>query len=225
MKKGKTSLPAALTRRVLTAVVCVMIGLGGIYAQSGGWSSTKRIQWGVKGGINFSQLSFEKSEGGSLESKSVVGALAGVSVAYAFNPKWRLHSGLEMSLKGFSAGITGSSSVLTVRAGYLQLPLEAGYSFTLGGWNLEPRLGLYLAYGVAGKYSVSETPVNKNTFGDQFLNRFDAGLRVGFYTNNDKIIVGLGGEIGTTEVNGKKFIVSGGTVSLQNFSISVGYLF
>ncbi|MDO4790126.1 MAG: porin family protein [Porphyromonas sp.] len=225
MKRKNEILPATLMQRVAVAAVCIFIGLGSALAQRGERENAKRLQWGVKGGVNFSQLTFEKSDGKSVESKSIVGGVAGLTATYAFSPNWRLHSGLEMSLKGFAADVSGSSNTLKARAAYLQIPLEGGYAFDFGGWNLEPRIGLYFAYGLAGKYTISGTMLNEDTFGNELLKRFDSGLRLGFYTDNGKIVFGIGGDIGLTEVNGKKFSVSGGSVSLQNLSLCMGYLF
>lgn len=99
-----------------------------------------------------------------------------------------------------------------------------GYLFNFGKWSFEPRLGAFIAFGVAGNYDVSGAD-SRQTFGDKLLKPFDVGVALGFYGGYGKFIFGIGGEMGLTEANGEKFTVSGGTVHTQNVSFTVGYLF
>lgn len=225
MKKKNKILSVTFARQIALMTVC-MIGVAGTMQaqQQEKVEGKNRTQWGVKAALNIASLDFDVSNGKSESTKSVLGGAAGLTFAYAFNPNWRIHSGLELSLKGFSADETGGSRELTVHAAYVQVPVMCGYVIDLGKWNFEPRLGAFFAYGVAGNYSVSGTD-SKQTFSDKLLNPFDAGLAFGLYADNGKIVFGIGGEFGLTEVNGKNFSVSGGTVHTRNTFLSVGYLF
>ena len=225
MKKKNKILSMTFARQIALMTVC-MIGVAGTMQaqQQEKVEGKNRTQWGVKAALNIASLDFDASNGKSESTKSVLGGAAGLTFAYAFNPNWRIHSGIEMSMKGFSADETGGSRELTVHAAYIEVPVTCGYVIDLGKWNFEPRLGAFFAYGVAGNYSVSGAD-SKQTFSDELLNPFDAGLAFGLYADNGKIVFGIGGEFGLAEANGKKFSVSGGTVHTRNTFLSVGYLF
>ena len=224
MKKKNKILSVTFARRIALMTVCMIGVVGTMQAQQqenveGG----NRTQWGVKAALNIASLDFDASNGKSESTKSVLGGAIGLTFTYAFNPNWRINSGIEMSIKGFSADETGGSRELTVHAAYIQVPVTCGYVINLGKWNFEPRLGAFFAYGVAGNYSVSGSD-SKQTFSDELLNPIDVGVAFGFYADNGKMVFGIGGEFGLTETNGKNFSVSGGTVHTRNTFLSVGYL-
>lgn len=225
MKKKNKILSVTFARQIALMTVC-MIGVAGTMQaqQQENVEIGNRTQWGVKAALNIASLDFDASNGKSESTKSVLGGAMGLTFTYAFNPNWRINSGIEMSIKGFSADETGGSRELTVHAAYIQVPVTCGYVINLGKWNFEPRLGAFFAYGVAGNYSVSGSD-SKQTFSDELLNPIDVGVAFGFYADNGKMVFGIGGEFGLTETNGKNFSVSGGTVHTRNTFLSVGYLF
>jgi hypothetical protein len=103
-----------------------------------------------------------------------------------------------------------------------------GYKFNIGkGWKLEPRIGLYLAYGIGGetKGKISSSSGNADTFDDEFLSPLDVGLLGGFFFDNNTIVIGLHSENGFTETNGDNFTVTGATAHTRTLSITLGYLF
>ncbi|WP_455077226.1 porin family protein [Prevotella koreensis] len=225
MKKKNKILSVTFARRIALMTVCMIGVVGTMQAQQQeNVEEGNRTQWGVKAALNIASLDFDASNGKSESTKSVLGGAIGLTFTYAFNPNWRINSGIEMSMKGFSADETGGSRELTVHAAYIQVPVTCGYVINLGKWNFEPRLGAFFAYGVAGNYSVSGSD-SKQTFSDELLNPIDVGVAFGFYADNGKMIFGIGGEFGLTETNGKNFSVSGGTVHTRNTFLSVGYLF
>ncbi|WP_455095935.1 porin family protein [Prevotella koreensis] len=225
MKKKNKILSVTFARRIALMTVCMIGVVGTMQAQQQeNVEIGNRTQWGVKAALNIASLDFDASNGKSESTKSVLGGAMGLTFTYAFNPNWRINSGIEMSIKGFSADETGGSRELTVHAAYIQVPVTCGYVINLGKWNFEPRLGAFFAYGVAGNYSVSGSD-SKQTFSDELLNPIDVGVAFGFYADNGKMVFGIGGEFGLTETNGKNFSVSGGTVHTRNTFLSVGYLF
>ena len=225
MKKKNKILSVTFARRIALMTVCMIGVVGTMQAQKQeNVEIGNRTQWGVKAALNIASLDFDASNGKSESTKSVLGGAMGLTFTYAFNPNWRINSGIEMSMKGFSADETGGSRELTVHAAYIQVPVTCGYVINLGKWNFEPRLGTFFAYGVAGNYSVSGSD-SKQTFSDELLNPIDVGVAFGFYADNGKMVFGIGGEFGLTETNGKNFSVSGGTVHTRNTFLSVGYLF
>ena len=225
MKNKNKILSVTFARRIALMTVCMIGVVGTMQAQQQeNVEIGNRTQWGVKAALNIASLDFDASNGKSESTKSVLGGAIGLTFTYAFNPNWRINSGIEMSMKGFSADETGGSRELTVHAAYIQGPVTCGYVINLGKWNFEPRLGAFFAYGVAGNYSVSGSD-SKQTFSDELLNPIDVGVAFGFYADNGKMVFGIGGEFGLTENNGKNFSVSGGTVHTRNTFLSVGYLF
>ncbi|MDY6206243.1 MAG: porin family protein [Prevotella sp.] len=232
MKVNYVILSASFAKRIMLTV-CMMIVGGTMYAQQEATGqlqpetteAVKKPQWGVKAALNIASLSFNADNGGSEESKSVIGGAAGLTFTYAFNPQWRLHSGIELNMKGFAVNVQYSSRKMTVHAGYIQIPVQCGYAINFGNWNLEPRLGAYFAYGILGNYGMSGSSVSKKTFGDEVLTPFDAGIIFGFYVDNGKYVFGIGNEIGLTEANGDHFTVSGGSVHTRNTFFTLGYLF
>lgn len=223
MKKKNNILSAIFARQIALMTVCI-IGLSGTM-QAQQIETVKRTQWGVKAAMNIASLHFNASKGESESSKSFVGGAVGLTFTYAFDSHWRIHSGVELSLKGFTADETGGSRTLTAKAAYVQVPVMGGYALEFGKWTFEPRMGAFFAYGVAGKYSVSGGGESRQTFGDKLLNPFDAGLTFGLHADNGKFAFGIGTEMGLAEANGKNFTVSGGTMHMHNTFFSVGYLF
>lgn len=185
MRKKNKILWATFARRIALMTVCI-IGLAGTMQaqQTETMEAVKRTQWGVKAAMNIASLHFDASEGESENSKLFVGGAVGLTFAYAFDSYWRIHSGIELLLKGFTADETGGSRTLTAKAAYVQVPVTGGYAIEFGKWTFEPRMGAFFAYGVAGNYSVSGGGESRQTFGDKLLNPFDAGLTFGLHADN-----------------------------------------
>ena len=167
MKKKNKILSATFARRIALMTVCIIGLVGTMRAQQTEATETvKRTQWGVKVAMNIASLHFDASKGESVSSKSFVGGAAGLTFTYAFDSHWRIHSGVELSLKGFTADETGGSHTLTAKAAYVQVPVAGGYALEFSKWTFEPRMGAFFAYGVAGNYSVSGGGESKQTFGE-----------------------------------------------------------
>jgi hypothetical protein len=203
----------------------MIAAVGNVGSQTPSTENTLKDRWGIKGGINIATVTFENSTNAVLES--VVGAVAGVTLEHPFTSTWFFHSGLEFSMKGFELA-SGGSTTLQSTAVYLLLPATVGYKFNIGkGWKLEPRLGLFLAYGVAGDTSatVSGSSATVSTFGDDILKPFDYGAMGGGFFDNNTVVIGIQSEVGMSETNGEKFRVTGTKAHSSNVSITVGYLF
>jgi hypothetical protein len=187
----------------------------------------RRVRFGIKAG--FHAATVELSSGHtSEEMDEVPGAVAGATLYTPFAPRWGLHTGLEASMKGFKIGL------LSFRAIYLQAPVEVGFKIRLGngGWYFEPRSGLYFAYGIAGKITASGASESLNTFGDEILKPFDVGGNVGFHFGNDRVDIGLRGELGFVDITGDPFAdymfimgVVNTSMITSNFGIVVGFKF
>ena len=105
---------------------------------------------------------------------------------------------------------------------YLELPVMAAARFNVAdNTNLVVNAGPYLACGIAGKskMDMGNVEYKEDTFGDDALKRFDAGLGVGVALEFGKIIAGLEGQFGLVDVQ------KVGNPKNMNFSIVVGYKF
>ena len=101
----------------------------------------------------------------------------------------------------------------SINAMYLELPVMAAARFNVAdNTNIVVNAGPYLACGIAGKTKIdlgNDTERKYDTFGDDALKRFDAGLGVGVALELGKVIVGLDGQFGLVDVekigNPKKY--------------------
>ncbi|MDR1223434.1 MAG: hypothetical protein LBL07_11240 [Tannerella sp.] len=122
-------------------------------------------------------------------------------------------------MKSFETG-SGSSSTLKSTVAYLLLPAAAGYKLSIGrGWKIEPRLGFYLACGIAGNTSATVSGESAT------VSTFDTGIPVGSFFDNRKVVIGIQVERDFTETNGDNFKITGAKAHNSNVSIVAGYLF
>ncbi|MDR1221955.1 MAG: PorT family protein [Tannerella sp.] len=215
-----------LKNRIVLLAIITVATAGNVWSQTVSSEDARKTRWGIKGGINVATVNIE-SENDFASLESVLGAVAGVTLEHSFTPRFFFHSGLDISVKGFEMA-SGNSSTLTSTAAYLLLPAAVGYKFNIGrGWKIEPRLGFYLACGIAGNTSatVSGESATVSTFDDDILKPFDAGTLVGAFFDNGKVVIGIQVEQGFTETNGDNFKVTGAKAHNSNVSIVAGYLF
>ena len=119
-------------------------------------------------------------------------------------------------------GVTDAWDVVdvTINQLYLELPLMVGARIhTASNFDLLFKGGPYLAYGVGGKTKIDGVSEKADTFGDDGLKRFDAGLGLGVAFEFGNIVVGV--ETGTSFTK----VASG--VSAHNLSAlaTIGYKF
>lgn len=148
--------------------------------------------WNAKVGMNFSNYT------GDLDLNAKVGFKLGGGFEYAFTDTWSLQPSLFLTSKG--AKKDGNS----INAMYLELPVMAAARFNVAdNTNLVVNAGPYFACGIAGKTKFdlgNDTERKVDTFGDDALKRFDAGLGVGVALEFGRIIAGLDGQFGLVDV-------------------------
>ena len=160
--------------------------------------------WNAKVGMNFSNYT------GDLDLNAKVGG----GFEYAFDDTWSLQPSLFLTGKG------AKKDEVTINAYYLELPVMAAARFNVAdNTNLVVNAGPYFACGVAGKVKadMGNVEYKEDTFGDDALKRFDAGLGVGVALEFGRIIAGLDGQFGLVDVQ------KVGNPKNMNFSIVVGY--
>lgn len=177
------------------------------------------VQFGVKGGVNLSNIT-DGDNGGDAK----VGFNVGITLDYAIASDLYLLTGLEYSMKGMK------DSGIKLNLSYLQLPVHVGYKMSMTeNTKIVLHAGPYLGYAVDGKWKVGSVSVD--AFSDEFndategavkLGRFDFGLGLGVGLEVDKISIGLGYDFGLTNIYDGSF---DGKLRNMNAYLSVGYKF
>ena len=188
-------------------------------------SASAQFNVGVKAGFNASTMTNVE------DSKYRPGFHVGLMAQYMVTESFGLESGLYYSTLGVNAD--HGTAELKMSPSYLQLPITALYKFQVGeGLSLYPSAGLYLGYGIAGKYefvveSVASESEKSDFFGKEdgyeWSNRFDAGATVGLNLQFNKFIIGLGYDYGFLKIN--KESADDGNLFNGNIKVSVGYIF
>ncbi len=172
--------------------------------------SYSQTSWNAKIGMNMSNFT---SDGWDMK----VGFQAGVGMEYQFTEMWSIQPSLMFTTKG--AKFSGVKATPM----YLELPVFAAARFAVvDNQNVVVKAGPYFACGIAGKTKFdlgNDTERKVDTFGDDALKRFDAGLGVGVALEFGRIIAGLDGQFGLVDVE------KVGNPKNMNFSIIVGYKF
>lgn len=217
-------------KKVVLLAFAMMVAFSG-FAQAMLWDSEvpeKRVTWGVRGGLNVSNIHVSVDKlGASLDSK--VGYRFGVSADIAIVKSFAISTGLYYSAKGAKAdgGIYDpefdeyDTDKLTISPAYLELPIYASYRVNFAeASQLQINFGPYLAYGVNGKVKLGDDKVD--VFGDDGFRRFDAGLGVGAGYTFNHFYVGLDYQFGLANIADTGGI---GKITNRNFNISIGYNF
>ena len=164
-------------------IISLLLAIG-IQAQD------KPLTFGVKAGVNLSNMTED------LKGDAKIGFNVGVTLDYALASDLYLLTGLDYSLEGTK------ESNSKIDLSYLKLPIHIGYKFQVAeNTKLVLHAGPYLAYTVNGKYkagAVSIDAFNKDiedALGFNY-NRFDFGVGLGVGAEFNKIVVGLGYDLG-----------------------------
>ncbi len=216
-------------KKVVLVAFAMMIALSG-FAQVMLWDSEvpeKRVTWGVRGGLNVSNIHVSVDKlGVSLDSK--VGYRFGVSADISIVNSFAISTGLYYSAKGAKSdgGFVDDEgdfvdAKVTFSPAYIELPIYASYRLNFAeASQLQINFGPYLAYGVNGKAKMGDEKVD--VFGDDGLRRFDAGLGVGAGYTYQHFYVGFDYQFGLANIADTGGF---GKITNRNFNISVGYNF
>lgn len=197
-----------------------------------------QVSFGIRGGVNFSNINGKDAADDKLENKLLPGFNAGVNVEIPVADQFYLQPGLLFSTKGAKADQGDGKTTL----GYIELPINLIFKPELGAGKMLLGFGPYLAYGVMGKESDgdnSETVKFKGKISTADLlsedkpvyNPFDAGANVLVgYEFSNKLSAQLNAGLGLVNVNPK--ITGTGSeafdkIKMKNttFGVSIGYRF
>ncbi len=126
-------------------------------------SVSAQLNFGVKAGFNASTITGLKDiynePGIDYSNNYKPGFHIGVAAQYMFAPQMGIETGLYYSMLGSKEEYKWTEDGLdyknteTTNPSYLQLPISFIYKFEVGqDLYLYPSLGIYLGYGIAGKY-------------------------------------------------------------------------
>ncbi|TSD66129.1 PorT family protein [Inquilinus sp. KBS0705] len=182
---------------------------------------------GVKGGVNFANLSAQSSGGSTTYT---TGQLTTFSVGLFADIKF---AGLSLQPALIYTGKGGqeddnNGNVAQVKLYYLQVPVNLVYHIPAVIGNVYLGAGPYAAYGVSGKTKVitsGGSSVSDNvTFGDGIddIKRTDIGLNgiAGIEFKNN-FLIGLNYDLGLTNISNDNSV----TTKTRVFGISAGFKF
>jgi hypothetical protein len=182
-----------------------------------------QFSWGVQGGVNLSNLSFDQDIPLSVNPK--IGFNIGLMADYDFAHNMAIQSGLFFTTKGAKSEreILGNELKTTINLMYLQIPVHFAYKVDVTpGARIVFHGGPYAAYGVGGSHKVNGKKVDDSKiFGDDGYRPFDFGLGIGVGAEFGQIFVGLGWDMGLANISRGDV----GTLRNQNAFLTVGYKF
>ena len=207
----------------------------------------KKVQFGVKGGLNLSKIS--QSNLGDATQKLNPGYAFGGLFEFNASKVLALESGLFLSSKGTKLETTASESGVSITGKYIvsplyvELPVNLVYKLAVGTSTLRLFLGSYFAVGVGGtmkdKYSATGLPAGVTlaslglddsstdiTFGssdDSDLARIDGGYIIGAGYQMKDLIISAQYGLGTFNLDPSGS--SDNESKNRVIGISVGYLF
>lgn len=189
--------------------------------------ASAQVSLGIKGGLNMSNFGGGDTKDGY---KMKLGYNVGVAADFEFANGFAVQSGLFFTTKGskITAIEVGENNkiVSNVNLQYLQVPVYLAYKVPV---TFDTRVvfhaGPYVAYGIGGETKTTVTLLGNsvtktsNSFDEEGINEFDAGLGLGVGAEFGKFLVDLGWDIGLVNlynnVNQKN----------QNAYLTIGYKF
>ena len=190
------------------------------------------FEFGVKAGGNLSNIKsdnpFKKSW-----ADSKFGFNVGGITNYNFTEDIALHSGVELTKKGFkynydnwfidNIGYKDIDCVANLT--YIQIPVSFAYKIYFNFFKLVPEIGMYLSYGIKGNYKYNPDNINgektyivfhKNDeyYFNKYTKRQDIGINAAAGVEFNRCVLKFGYEYGFTNIQRN-----------SNISLSVGYIF
>lgn len=180
--------------------------------------TSKAQVFGVKGGINFANMTFSTS-GMDISPKSIVGFHVGPVADFELHESLYFNTGLLYSLKGFKLEFEGEG--VTEQLNYLEIPLNIAYKFsTSETTNFFIQAGPYLGYALSGKNKMDGETVDVE-FGDGQMKRFDLGLGIGLGLELGPIVPSVSYQFGLANLSDDSDI----TVKNKVLQVSIAYMF
>jgi hypothetical protein len=181
-----------MCKKILTVIAVAILTAGSAQAQ---------FKFGVRGGLNLTNMSFGTKKSGGLirtDTKVKPGFQIGAVGDYSLSEAFAIQPALVFTTQG--CGIKDSDEKETLY--YLQLPVNAQYKIDLGGTKLLLQAGPYLGYGLGGKYE--DYDIKMGSDGDYKALDFGIGVGAGFQFG--KLQAGAGYNIGIADIENSEYI-------------------
>jgi hypothetical protein len=133
--------------RILFFIAVLMVATVSLQAQ---------IKYGVKGGVNFQNITGKNDVGDKLENSLKFGFHGGAFADIPIAPDFYFEPGLQFSTKGCKYDITTDIKGSTTLS-YIEMPLNLIFRPQLGKGYIIVGFGPYVAYGVKGKMKNLDT--------------------------------------------------------------------
>ncbi|WP_257666371.1 porin family protein [Parapedobacter tibetensis] len=119
-----------------------------------------QIEWDVRAGLNYSNISAKDQDGRKASTSSVPGIYLGLGAAIHFSEEFTLSPALVYAKRGFKQ--KGSSHIgwgddFEAKVSYIELPVDFLYSPKIGPGMLLLAVGPYVGYGAGGRWTTSGT--------------------------------------------------------------------
>lgn len=194
-------------------------------------AQNKKVNVGLKAGLNISSLSFDESE---LNSSSKAGFTAGLMVEIPMTEKFSLQPELLYSQQGtktsfFDGDVTNSSYKGTIELNYLNIPLMLKY-YVIKGFSVQagPQLGILLK----ADHKYQDNFLGYKNYGSFNLfdhsSGVDTSVNLGLgYQFKDKIYTDLRYNLSYSNVfkNGDTDYFINKDMKNRVFQITIGYFF
>lgn len=197
--------------------------------------SPKKITFGIRGGMNISNLT-SYYDGDTYTEKLKVGYNLGATMDCHLTKDFYIRTGLSLTSKGAKVDkiidIDGIEYSSKMEAVYLQVPVYFAYKTFMGNssnMKISVAGGPYFAYGIAGnselKQKSSGRTLDVDTFDNWIWNRPDIGIGIEVSLEVQKLVFTLGSDVGLARV-WKKGVFDGDPYTRNDTSyLSLGYNF
>jgi hypothetical protein len=199
-----------------------------------------KTTFGVRAGVNFTNLTGDDGDGHDLDNKIKPGFNIGVNAEIPIAQDFFLQPGLLFTTKGAKGNDEGIVNKSRLKLSYLEVPINLLYKPTLGAGKLLLGFGPYIAMGVGGKFEYGngnydnsykvkfKSDVKASDPDDKYYLKgldFGGNLLVG-YELSSKISAQLNAQLGMTNLS-PKFEGKKPEDKIKNsaFGISIGYRF
>ncbi|MFR9523475.1 MAG: porin family protein [Rikenellaceae bacterium] len=193
--------------------------------------------WGVRAGINFSNLTAP-----NYSTDYLTGFSVGVAYSHPISQVVPIYieSGLYFEKRGArdNGFLTESGEDSKLTKYEFEIPVLVGYSVALSGpWSIHPVVGLYYSVAVDGKFEMGgeefdpykdellQTLRDVEPTEQQLLHRSDFGMRVGVSVLYDRFMFGFNYDAGFTNLYSSSLRDQGYQAQSGCFTLQLGYNF
>ena len=214
--------------RTFVLTVAVMLLSCALRAQTMG-----KTQFGIRGGVNFQNLTGKDAEGDKYDNKLKTGFHVGFDAAIPVAPDYYIQPGVLFTTKGAKS----DDGNFTTNISYIEVPVNFLYRPVLGTGRLILGFGPYVAFGIGGNVDngndktdiefAKEISAAEALSGTPYLKRFDAGANIFFgYEFSSRFFTQVNAQLGLVNIQPE---ITGfddeSTMKNTGFGLSVGYRF